>query len=338
MENELSRALSCADEKIQYDTQCKRVLSQKEILARILARTVKELAGMSTEQIFACMEDTPEISSVRVEPGKTNQQNRQSITGLANEDKVQAEGEIYYDIRFYIHIPGEVERIRLIINIEAQKSYYPGYQIVTRGIFYGARMISAQLGTEFRHSQYDDIKKVYSIWVCLQAPQKVGNAIAEYSMEKHDLLPGFADRPEAYDKLSVVVIALNEKMQTEDELTGMLNTLFSQRKTYLEKKQELETKYHIKMSDEFGKEMDRMCNLSDLIEERGIQQGMQQGIQQGMQQGIQQGMQRGMQQGSEEKCRDMVRKMLRFGVMSDEDILKVAEISREELEQIRKDL
>lgn len=114
------------------------------------------------------------------------------------------------------------------------------------------------------------------------------------------------------------------------ELTGMLNTLFSQRKTYLEKKQELETKYHIKMSDEFGKEMDRMCNLSDLIEERGIQQGMQQGIQQGMQ--------RGMQQGSEEKCRDMVRKMLRFGVMSDEDILKVAEISREELEQIRKDL
>lgn len=74
------------------------------------------------------------------------------------------------------------------------------------------------------------------------------------------------------------------------------------------------SRFLIKMSDEFGKEMDRMCNLSDLIEERG------------------------MQQGSEEKCRDMVRKMLRFGVMSDEDILKVAEISREELEQIRKDL
>lgn len=90
------------------------------------------------------------------------------------------------------------------------------------------------------------------------------------------------------------------------------------------------SRFLIKMSDEFGKEMDRMCNLSDLIEERGIQQGMQQGIQQGMQ--------RGMQQGSEEKCRDMVRKMLRFGLMSDEDILKVAEISREELEQIRKDL
>lgn len=44
------------------------------------------------------------------------------------------------------------------------------------------------------------------------------------------------DRPESYDKLSVVIIALNEKMETNDELLGMLNTLFSEQKTYLEKK------------------------------------------------------------------------------------------------------
>ena len=38
MKNELSRAMASADVKVRYDTQCKRVLSQKEILARILAR------------------------------------------------------------------------------------------------------------------------------------------------------------------------------------------------------------------------------------------------------------------------------------------------------------
>ena len=70
------------------------------------------------------------------------------IAGLANEDKVADEGEIYYDIRFYVHIPNEEGHIRMIVNLEAQKSYYPGYEIVTRGIFYDARMISAQLGTE----------------------------------------------------------------------------------------------------------------------------------------------------------------------------------------------
>ena len=52
MKNELSRAMASADVKVRYDTQCKRVLSQKEILARILARTVKEFAGMSVEEII----------------------------------------------------------------------------------------------------------------------------------------------------------------------------------------------------------------------------------------------------------------------------------------------
>ena len=159
------------------------------------------------------------------------------IAGLANEDKGADEGEIYYDIRFYVHIPNEEGHIRMIVNLEAQKSYYPGYEIVTRGIFYDARMISAQLGTEFEHSKYDDMKKVYSIWVCMQAPKKIGNAISEYSIKKQDIISGLPDRPESYDKLSVVIIAL-------------------------------------------GKEMNLMCNLSDLVIERGIEQGIESGIEQ----------------------------------------------------------
>ena len=167
MKNELSRAMASADVKVRYDTQCKRVLSQKEILARILARTVKEFAGMSVEEIIPCIEGTPEIAVVSIDPGKTNQkrvlhmEEEKRIAGLANEDKVADEGEIYYDIRFYVHIPNEEGHIRMIVNLEAQKSYYPGYEIVTRGIFYDARMISAQLGTEFEHSKYDDMKKVF---------------------------------------------------------------------------------------------------------------------------------------------------------------------------------
>ena len=92
------------------------------------------------------------------------------------------------------------------------------------------------MGTEFEHSKYDDMKKVYSIWVCMQAPKKIGNAISEYSIKKQDIISGLPDRPESYDKLSVVIIALNETMETNDELLGMLNTLFSEQKTYLEKK------------------------------------------------------------------------------------------------------
>ena len=136
MKNELSRAMASADVKVRYDTQCKRVLSQKEILARILARTVKEFAGMSVEEIIPFIEGTPEIAVVSIDPGKTNQkrvlhmEEEKRIAGLANEDKVADEGEIYYDIRFYVHIPNEEGHIRMIVNLEAQKSYYPGYEII----------------------------------------------------------------------------------------------------------------------------------------------------------------------------------------------------------------
>ncbi len=54
--------------------------------------------------------------------------------------------------------------IRLIINIEAQNDFYPGYPLIKRGIYYCSRMISAQYGTEFKNSHYENIKKVYSIW------------------------------------------------------------------------------------------------------------------------------------------------------------------------------
>ncbi len=305
MGNGLAREVSLAEAKAKYDAQCKRVLSQKEILAWILRRTVREFAGMDIPEIIACIEGEPEISEARVYPGETN---AERIRGLANEDKVPEEGTVYYDIRFYACAPGEHGKIRLIINVESQRSFRPGYEIVTRGIFYGARMISAQLGTEFRYSEYDDIKKVCSIWLCFDAPAKIGNAISEYRITKEDIIPGLLDIAEAYDKLSVVVIALNEKAGSDDIFIGMINTLFMDA-PYEDKKKRLETEYHINMGDEMGKEMDIMCNLSGLVEERGIEQGI----------------------------KIMVSNLLRLGSVSDEDILKASGISKEQLEGIRKE-
>ena len=52
MNNELSKELSYAKEKVQYDTQCKRVLSQRQVLAWILKRTVKKFTDLSIGQII----------------------------------------------------------------------------------------------------------------------------------------------------------------------------------------------------------------------------------------------------------------------------------------------
>lgn len=51
------------------------------------------------------------------------------------------------------------EKTYIAETLEAQQDYTPGYELVTRGIFYGARMLSAQYGTEFVSPYYDDVKK-----------------------------------------------------------------------------------------------------------------------------------------------------------------------------------
>ena len=99
---------------------------------------MKEFRGKDLDFIKDCIEGTPEISTVKVNPGETNGPKRERVTGMPNEDKEPGEGAIYYDIRFYVNIPESGEEVRMIINVEGQKSFYPGYQIVTRGIFYAA--------------------------------------------------------------------------------------------------------------------------------------------------------------------------------------------------------
>lgn len=98
---------------------------------------------MTIEAIRDCIEGEPEIASRRVNPGETNAGNysskkskKEQIQGLPEENQVNGEGKIYYDIRYTAIIPGKKEKIRLIINVEAQKAFYVGYSLTTRGIFY----------------------------------------------------------------------------------------------------------------------------------------------------------------------------------------------------------
>ena len=92
METDLARSLRTAKRKVQYDTQCKRVLGNKLVLAWILRRAVREFAGMPLEVIRRCIE-AAEISTVEVAPGESGEGR---ITGQANEDAVPGEGTIYY--------------------------------------------------------------------------------------------------------------------------------------------------------------------------------------------------------------------------------------------------
>ena len=180
-------------------------------------------------------------------------------------------------------------------------------------------MVSAQNGVEFREPDYGDIKKVYSIWICMGAPKYIGNALSIYEIHKTDVIGKIPDISEDYDKMCIVMICLNEKSRVKNAFFNMMNTLLSATLDVRTKKQILQDEYEIPMNDGLGKEVDLMCNLSEYVWERGVEAGIQTGI----------------QTGREETIRTIVKKLLGIGSVSDEIIMEAVGITGDELEKIR---
>ena len=117
------------------------------------------------------------------------------------------------------------------------------------------RMISAQVDTEFEIPKYDRPKKVYSIWLCFNAPKKVGNAITKYHITKENVLGDFTVEESAYDKMEIVQICLQEDAyEHEDEMIKLLNTVFSTKKSFKEIEKIVENEYNIPMNNKWGEE------------------------------------------------------------------------------------
>lgn len=271
----LGNVLEIAGAKAKYNRHVKNIIADKTILAWILKYSVRELKELSVEEIIPYIEGKPEIGTVPVNPGLTN---GTVITGMPIEDAVQNEGTVAYDIRFYVIIPGG-ENVKIIVNVEAQKKYHVGYDLVTRGVFYCARMLSAQLDTEFTVAaddpkKYDNIKKVYSIWICMDSPLYAENTITEYHMTQKNVYGNFSKR-QKYDLLSVVMICLSKDNNSGEEIHKMLKVLLSSELKKEDKSRILENDYGIQMSKEMESEVSVMCNLADLIEEKGVMKGVE---------------------------------------------------------------
>lgn len=283
----MSEELEAAGINVQYDAHAKRVLGSRQVLARILQGAAEEYRGYSAEEIGAWIEPDIHIASDLVRPGSGSAD--RMITGNNTESKVPGEGTVNYDIRLQAYFPRKsgtepVSFMNLLINVEAQKQFYKKHRIVTRGIFYSARMISEQYGREFSHSEYEGLKKVYSIWICMNAPAYVGNAMSEYRITKTDVMGRIPELKSSYDKLSVVIICLDGRNagDSKGSLHGFLGTLLSPDMSVDEKRGILEQDYGMEMEQELEEELRQMCNLSEAIEERGFSKGFSQGISEGI--------------------------------------------------------
>ena len=90
------------------------------------------------------------------------------------------------------------------------------------------------------------------------------------------------------NKVQGVIIRLrnNENAETsKNQLIAMLEELLKKESAEVKKKR-LSEEYGLKMSIETERRLSNMCNLSEVMLEKGIEQGITKGIEQGKMQGM----------------------------------------------------
>ena len=272
MNTEIANAVNAAGDKAQYDTRVKRLLAQKSILAHILVKTVDEFKGMKPEDVVKYIEGEPSISVVPVEPGLANMEKTdatgQRIVGLNTENAEINEGLVRFDIIFYVRMKNGLSQI--IVNIEAQKDEPTEYKILNRAIFYVSRLISSQKERDFVNTNYDDIKQVFSIWICMNMDD---NSLSHIYLTKDELLKP-CNWKGNLDLLNIVLIGITNEIPEHDEkyeMHRLIGALLSSELKEQEKLDIIEHEYNIPISKEFREDVRIMCNLSTGIEERATE-------------------------------------------------------------------
>ena len=281
--------IHATDQNARYDAACKRLLSQKIILAWIMKSCLEEYRDCDVEEIAEkYIEGQPQVGEVPVELDETS---APRIRGISNEDTSLREGSNLYDIRFLATAPSSGQLIHLIIGLEAQNKFDPNYPLVKRAIYYCGRMISAQKGTEFVHSEYQKIKKVVSIWVCMTPPNERSNSITRYHMTEENLVGSVKEPVRNYDLIDVVMLCLGgEDRENYDGVLKLLDVLLSPKAGEAKKRQVLQQEFAIPMTETMEAEVREMCNLSQGVRDLGRAEGRMEGRAEGRVEGRAEGL------------------------------------------------
>ena len=241
-------------------------------------KTVDEFKEMKPEDVVKYIEGEPSISVVPVEPGLANMEKTdaagQRIVGLNTENAEINEGLVRFDIIFYVRMPSVDDTknglSQIIVNIEAQKDEPTEYKILNRAIFYVSRLISSQKERDFVNTNYDDIKQVFSIWICMNMDD---NSLSHIHLTKDEMLKP-CNWKGNLDLLNIVLIGITNEISEHDEkyeMHRLIGALLSSELKEQEKLDIIEHEYNIPISQEFREDVRIMCNLSTGIEERATE-------------------------------------------------------------------
>lgn len=329
----IKKTVRASDKDAQYDEKAKKLLGHKIILAYILVNTIEEFREMNPKEVVNYIEGEPYISVIPVDSGMTNGKKKagdnprkeledtkttEQVSRLNTENSEINEGMIRFDIIFYVRMKDGLTQI--IINVEAQKEEPRKYKIVNRAIFYICRIVSSQKGRDFVNSEYDDMKRVYSIWICMNMKE---HSLSHIHLEEQQIIGSHKWKGDL-DLLNIIIIGIAKNLPEKEEkyeLHRLLSALLSSDLEVEDKLDIMEKEYDIPLENDIRKDVKEMCNLSQGIREEAFEEGQEYGYREGQ------------EKGEKQKLGRVVTKMheAKFPL---EQIAAIAEISMEKVKEI----
>ena len=230
------------------DNVFKGIIRKADVLAAFLHTYVDEFRDCSKDTILNCI------------PKEINDEYAQERNVFPDSGK---ENEMEMDTLFRVKLPDSDESIAVYVNVEGQNKYYLPYQIERRAEAYISELIASQKGREYTNQNYDGIKKVYSIWLIFNPPEKSSNTIIRYDRKPEFI---FGNREWEYPKFDLTHITMVYVGRYDDSLPdaiGLPTALFGSGLTAEERNCTLSDKYKIALTDEDNRRLNDMVSLME---------------------------------------------------------------------------
>lgn len=326
MASHTKRVVAAVSDDVRADEKIKQVFSSKQVLARIVKPIIPELKDMSDQEVER------RIEAVDTETAVSAYKNPDKIVGSATEDRVAGEGNVNYDIRFSVLCPDKKKReCQVLIDLEAQGTPNPGYHLMKRATYYVSRMISSQLTDLSDEKVYNNLEKVYSIWICFSR-DGIKDAITESYFAQRSVYGNYRIPKEHLDLLHIVFLRVSNdgfRDETNNELLKFLGTLLA---PSLEVNERVERLKEFIPDPEFEKEAREMFGFTELIRQSMVEEGREEGLKTGRAEGREEGRKEGRAEGRQEERQAMLRQMLTNAPIL--DVSRITGISEDEIRRI----
>ena len=244
--------------KTQFDKAAKVLLKNREILAMILRTATFEFENMQIEEIARRIVDSK--SKIPLTPALTN---AVQITGQNTEDYVPYEGRIVFDNLLSVLLPPDDDLADMNIEIH---NFIGTFEITTpRSVYYAARMISSEGDRDFSLAEqnYDEMHKVFSIWVILNTPEMYAGRILRYSLVPEFIYGEPYVIKGKYDLIEIIQITIGKSRPSHHDLIDFLFVLFSNTMKADEKIEQLTNTYGLHLNED---ERKAVQDMEDLLE------------------------------------------------------------------------